>query len=268
MKRKLNHTKATRYNAATNRASADDPDNPTSCEWCLHKHKELGTTIPFISKKCENTSLMKEENSFFKDRKKVYSHSLMRKPPAVVNQKHPGIYQVKGCPLCCGCDSCQDRVERPTATETETETHTRTTSSPLLLAVCHCGQVNITIAAPMTSTVTSCNCSLCHTYGHICAYFKESEVAVAGVTDTYVHGDKMISFHRCKNCGCHTHWTSIDESSLSDRMAVNARLFPRELLTQARVRHFDGFNSWEMRDTDSPFVREDIGCNIDATIKL
>jgi hypothetical protein len=77
----------------------------------VHKHRDLGTRIPYISKECENTGLMKEENSFFKDRKRVYSNSLMRKPPLVVNQKHPGIYQVKGCSLCCGCDSCQDQVD-------------------------------------------------------------------------------------------------------------------------------------------------------------
>jgi hypothetical protein len=93
------------------------------------------------------------------------------------------------------------------------------------------------------------------------AYFREPEVAISGDTDIYVHGDKMLAFHRCKNCGCPTHWLSIDESSESDRMGVNARLLPRGVLAQARVRHFDGFDTWEQRDAAEPFERRDIGCN-------
>ncbi len=33
----------------------------------------------------------------------------------------------------------------------------------------------------------------------------------------------MILFHRCKKCGCQTHWTFADISSSCDRMAVNDR---------------------------------------------
>jgi hypothetical protein len=135
-----------------------------------------------------------------------------------------------------------------------------------LCAACHCGQVQIHISAPMVTHVTSCNCSLCHSYGHILAYYKKSEVNVDGKTATYIHGDKMIAFHRCTNCGCHTHWISVAESVKSDRMAVNARLFPREWLTQAQVCHLDGLDSWEMRDAGAPFVRMDIGCNLDVTL--
>ena len=47
-------------------------------------------------------------------------------------------------------------------------------------------------------------------------------------------------------------------------MAVNARLFPREVLSEARVQHLDGFESWEVRDNDTPFARMDIGCNVVA----
>jgi hypothetical protein len=136
-----------------------------------------------------------------------------------------------------------------------------TIAVPQLQAVCHCGQVSLCIIAAMPATITSCNCSVCHAYGHIMAYFKESEVTVTGDTDTYVHGDKMLAFHRCKNCGCHTHWKSIDETSESDRMGVNSRLLPRDILTQARVRHFDGYDTWAQRDVEKPFVRQDINCN-------
>ena len=131
-----------------------------------------------------------------------------------------------------------------------------------LVAKCHCGQVKVTVDGPMVETVTSCNCSYCHSVGLICAYFQEHQYTVEGETDTYVHGDRMIMFHRCKVCGCLTHWTSTDISPSRDRMAVNARLFSRELLSTARVQHFDGLDTWTMRDMESPFPRMDIGCNM------
>ena len=65
----------------------------------------------------------------------------------------------------------------------------------------------------------------------------------------------MLAFHRCVNCGCITHWAGIDPKSESDRMAINARLMPRDVLELARVRHFDGLNSWTYRDDDKCFTR-------------
>lgn len=72
----------------------------------------------------------------------------------------------------------------------------------------------------------------------------------------------MIAFHRCVHCGCNTHWLGIDASSDSDRMAVNARLMPREVLSAAIVRHFDGFETWTIRDEGDSFERRDINCNL------
>ncbi len=66
-----------------------------------------------------------------------------------------------------------------------------------------------------------------------------------------------MAFHRCTNCGCITHWAG-GVNKTSDRMAVNARLMPRKVLTAAVVRHFDGFETWEFRDDDERFVRQDI----------
>jgi hypothetical protein len=127
-------------------------------------------------------------------------------------------------------------------------------------AVCHCGLVKIT--APNPEKVTSCNCSICHAYGHICAYYSASELLIVGDTQTYVHGDGCIAFHRCANCGCVTHWIGIDPTSTSDRMAVNARLMPRSVLSQVRVRHFDGLDTWKFRDEEESFERRDINCNL------
>jgi hypothetical protein len=51
----------------------------------------------------------------------------------------------------------------------------------------------------------------------------------------------MLEFHRCKRCGCVTHWEAVDKTR--DRMGVNARLMTPEVVAHARVRHVDGA-SW------------------------
>ena len=71
-------------------------------------------------------------------------------------------------------------------------------------------------------------------------------IPAEGATDIYMWGDKSIEFHRCKVCGCATHWSAVDKTL--DRMGVNARLMAPEVLAQARVRHLDGAVSWKYLD--------------------
>ncbi|MBS0277822.1 MAG: aldehyde-activating protein [Proteobacteria bacterium] len=47
-----------------------------------------------------------------------------------------------------------------------------------------------------------------------------------------------MQFHRCKTCGCVTHWWPVDESV--NRMGANANLMPRDVLEKASVIPFDG----------------------------
>jgi hypothetical protein len=102
---------------------------------------------------------------------------------------------------------------------------------------CHCGTVRYEVdTAP--ETVTSCACSICRRTGALLAYYSPAKVRVSGETDIYVWGDRMIEFHRCRICGCHTHWTAIDKTY--DRMGVNARMMEPEVLAAARVRHIEG----------------------------
>ena len=108
----------------------------------------------------------------------------------------------------------------------------------MIEASCHCGAVRIEIAAP-PETVTDCNCSICRRYGVLWAYYAPKQVRiVTGATDTYMWDDKSIAFHRCKICGCVSHWAAVDKTR--DRMGVNARLMPPDILAQARIRHLDG----------------------------
>ena len=110
----------------------------------------------------------------------------------------------------------------------------------LMEASCHCGSVRLTIdTAP--SEVTDCNCSICHRYGVLWAYYSPRHVRIAppeGATDIYMWDDRSIQFHRCRNCGCVTHWSPVDKNL--DRMGVNARLMPPSDIAHARVRRFDG----------------------------
>lgn len=78
------------------------------------------------------------------------------------------------------------------------------------------------------------------------AYYSLKDVIVpSGLTDTFMRGAKKIEFHRCKICGCVTHWSPTDQR---DRMGVNARLMEPEVVARVHVRHLDGANTWKYLD--------------------
>jgi hypothetical protein len=107
-------------------------------------------------------------------------------------------------------------------------------------ASCHCGAVRLRMDQAPTD-VTDCNCSICRRYGVLWAYYSPSHVQLSptnGSTDIYMWDDRSIEFHRCKTCGCVTHWASVDRAL--DRMGVNARLMDPAALAGARVRRLDG----------------------------
>ena len=104
-------------------------------------------------------------------------------------------------------------------------------------ASCHCGAVQLAIeTAP--SEITDCNCSICRRYGVLWAYYEPAQVRVEGATQTYLWDDRSIAFHRCVDCGCVSHWSSVDPER--QRMGVNARLMDLEVRGRARVRRLDG----------------------------
>ena len=106
---------------------------------------------------------------------------------------------------------------------------------------CHCGAVKLQVPTP-PENVAECNCSICSKLGVLWAYYPAEEVTRVtseDAKDTYVWGDEMIRFCRCKNCGCTTHWESIDPS-FTERMGVNARLMSDLDLKEIPLRHTDG----------------------------
>jgi hypothetical protein len=107
-------------------------------------------------------------------------------------------------------------------------------------ASCHCGAVHLQVTAPPES-LTECNCSICRRYGALWAYYSPQQVRIvpaAGATDTYAWGESTIEFHRCKRCGCVTHWAAVGEQG--GKMGINARLMNPELLRPLRIRKLDG----------------------------
>jgi hypothetical protein len=117
----------------------------------------------------------------------------------------------------------------------------------MIVASCHCGAVVLEIAeAP--GEITDCNCSICRRYGVLWAYYAPNQVVVRAEhgTDRYLWGDRSIAFHRCRGCGCVTHWSSVDPAR--DRMGVNARLMAPEAVVGARLRHLDGAGSEYVSD--------------------
>lgn len=111
---------------------------------------------------------------------------------------------------------------------------------------CHCGAVRIVVETAPTE-VTSCNCSVCRRTGALLAYYSPRQVRFMPSppqTDTYVWGDKSIVFHRCKTCGCFTHWLAVDPTY--DRMGVNMRMADPQVLANVRIRRFDGADTWKV----------------------
>ncbi len=82
------------------------------------------------------------------------------------------------------------------------------------------------------------------------AYYVPAEVTVLAASDattSYIWGDKTIAIHHCKTCGCTTHWKHLDPNQ-QDRMGINARLMNPEHIKGARVRRFDGADTWKFLD--------------------
>ena len=115
-------------------------------------------------------------------------------------------------------------------------------------ATCHCGAVALSLSAWPTE-VTECNCSLCRSYGVIWAYCSVRDILKlpeASLTDTYAWSGRNVDFHRCRNCGCVTHW--LPRKAGRDRTGYNARLLPVSILEAARVRLRDGAGSGKYLD--------------------
>lgn len=121
--------------------------------------------------------------------------------------------------------------------------------SSALVASCHCGAVRVDLPE-LPAAVTECNCSICRRYGALWAYYTREQVTLHAAADqlaSYSWGDQQIEFCHCRRCGCLTHYASVEQGP-DGRVAVNARMLPRQLTAALTVRHFDGAESWQYLD--------------------
>lgn len=116
----------------------------------------------------------------------------------------------------------------------------------MLEARCHCGKLVLS-TAEMPESITSCNCSICHILGALWAYYDLTDVEIKNSNPTdsiYEWGEKTMSFHRCDNCGCTTHYTRTEDNG-NRLVAINTRMVSPEVMGSIPVRHFDGAVSWK-----------------------
>ena len=107
-------------------------------------------------------------------------------------------------------------------------------------ASCHCGAVSLTCAAAPFGRDQVQLLDLPPLWGRL-GLLPPSQVRLSPTspaTDIYLWDDRSIEFHRCRACGCVTHWMAVEKGA--DRMGVNARLMPPEEVAKARTRYLDG----------------------------
>ena len=121
------------------------------------------------------------------------------------------------------------------------------TSAQVIQGACHCGAVGFEITES-PGWLTECNCSICRRIGarwghiNIAAFSRLGD----GETRSYIQGDKKLAMQTCVQCGCTTHYETLDADH--DTMAVNFRMCDPEIVARFRIRKFDGADSWEFLD--------------------
>jgi hypothetical protein len=114
---------------------------------------------------------------------------------------------------------------------------------------CHCGSISFEITQK-PKWLVDCNCSICRRVGALWAHVDIDSVTITpaqGGTIAYVHGDKMLAIHTCKDCGCTTHWENLKPEEFS-LMAVNFRMCEADDAAEYRIRRFDGADTWAFLD--------------------
>jgi len=113
---------------------------------------------------------------------------------------------------------------------------------------CHCGVIQFTVTA-VPAQLVDCNCSLCRRLGALWAHVPIDSVTIvapSNATTSYAQGDKTLAVQTCKQCGCTTHYETLQDDG--EIMAVNFRMCEPEVFSEIRVRKFDGADSWKFID--------------------
>jgi hypothetical protein len=117
----------------------------------------------------------------------------------------------------------------------------------MLKATCHCGAVTIEVN-DLPERLISCNCSICRRYSALWGHLTRATAKVSygpGAASAYLCNDHVIEFYHCNNCGCVTHYESVN-TGLDERLSINFRMFDHKDIEALEVRYFDGAVSWKM----------------------
>lgn len=136
------------------------------------------------------------------------------------------------------CPNCSGRLQK------------RPEKAATMSGSCHCGAVRIAVFRN-PETLTECNCSICRRYGAQWAYFTRETARIdyaPGKVGAYLWNDREIEFVHCNQCGCLTHYESVEKNTDS-RIAVNFRMLPAVDVAGIPIRHFDGADSWKYLDS-------------------
>ncbi|TKA32035.1 hypothetical protein B0A50_01281 [Salinomyces thailandicus] len=109
---------------------------------------------------------------------------------------------------------------------------------------CHCKAIRLTFP-PLREPANECMCSICRRYGALWAYYKVEEVQIeddGNALEGYAWGNKVLSFNRCRHCGCMTHYSILrqTETEPEPRIAVNCRMMEREEYERLESEQSDG----------------------------
>lgn len=113
---------------------------------------------------------------------------------------------------------------------------------------CHCGQIQFSVTAAPKQLV-DCNCSLCRRLGALWAHVPIDSVTItanSGAARSYIQGDKTLAVQTCTNCGCTTHYESLQGDGKI--MAVNFRMCSHDVISQFQIRSFDGADTFQFLD--------------------
>ena len=114
---------------------------------------------------------------------------------------------------------------------------------------CHCGAIRIELSATPAWAI-DCNCSICRRNGARWGLLEANQLRIDGPadgTEGYVWGARTITTHRCRVCGCVTHWQPQPENP-DRRVGINLRNFEAAWVAGIRVRRFDGADRWDYVD--------------------
>lgn len=114
---------------------------------------------------------------------------------------------------------------------------------------CHCGNLRLRASA-LPGSLTSCNCTICRRLGALWAYYDAADVEILHAVDvenTYRWAERTMTYHRCAECGCTTHYTALEEDG-TDLVAVNCRMADPAQIEAIPVREFDGLETWKYLD--------------------